>query len=101
MGKGHKGFPLSSALIPLPSPTKFLVMNKLSLRNTALLVLFLAFCFSCKDLSQLNINPNGVQPETVNPNLVMPTVLSETAKLYLNLGFQDIAGVVQHTQKDA
>ena len=76
-------------------------MNMLSLRNTALLVLLLAFCFSCKDLSQLNINPNGVQPETVNPNLVMPTVLSETAKLYTNLGFQDIAGVVQHTQKDA
>jgi len=31
----------------------------------------------------------------------MPTVLTETAKLYTNLGFQDIAGVVQHTQKDA
>ncbi|WP_080055481.1 SusD/RagB family nutrient-binding outer membrane lipoprotein [Spirosoma aerolatum] len=65
------------------------------------LVLGLFFLYSCKDLTQLNINPNGVQPETVNPNLVMPTVLTETAKLYTNLGFQDIAGVVQHTQKDA
>ncbi|GAB4033303.1 SusD/RagB family nutrient-binding outer membrane lipoprotein [Spirosoma gilvum] len=65
------------------------------------LVLGLFVLYSCKDLTQLNINPNGVQPETVNPNLIMPTVLTETAKLYTNLGFQDIAGVVQHTQKDA
>ncbi|GAB3704730.1 SusD/RagB family nutrient-binding outer membrane lipoprotein [Spirosoma flavus] len=76
-------------------------MKKITLTYTALLTLFLAGLFACKDLTQLNVNPNGVQPETVNPNLVLPTVLSETAKLYTNLGFQDIAGVVQHTQKDA
>jgi hypothetical protein len=57
--------------------------------------------FSCKDLTELNENPNGVGPESVNPNLVMPTILTETAKRYVNLGYQDIAGVVQHTQKDA
>ncbi|MVM38103.1 SusD/RagB family nutrient-binding outer membrane lipoprotein [Spirosoma sp. HMF3257] len=76
-------------------------MKNILKKSTICLVLFVSFLFSCKDLSQLNINPNGVQPETVNPNLVMPTVLTETAKLYVNLGFQDIAGVVQHTQKDA
>jgi hypothetical protein len=57
--------------------------------------------FSCEDLTSVNTNPNGVQPDVVNPNLVMPTVLTEMAKLYVNLGYQDIAGVVQHTQKDA
>ncbi len=57
--------------------------------------------FSCEDLSSVNTNPNGVQPDVVNPNLVMPTVLTEMAKAYVNLGYQDIAGVVQHTQKDA
>ena len=67
----------------------------------SLSTLFVLGLFACKDLSQLNVNPNGVQPETVNPNLVLPTVLSETAKLYTNLGFQDIAGVVPRTQKDA
>src|SRR3546814_20055972 len=36
-----------------------------------------------------------------NPNLILPTVLTEGAKLYLNLGYQVIAGVVQHIQKDA
>ncbi len=56
---------------------------------------------SCEDLTEVNLNPNGVPPESVNPNLIMPTVLSESAKAYLNLGYQNIAGVVQHTQKDA
>ncbi|GAB4023937.1 SusD/RagB family nutrient-binding outer membrane lipoprotein [Spirosoma koreense] len=76
-------------------------MKRLLKKNTALLVLFLSFFFSCKDLTKLNVNPNGIQPDVVNPNLVLPTVLSETAKTFVNLGFQDIAGVVQHTQKDA
>ena len=57
--------------------------------------------FSCEDLTSVNTNPNGVQPDMVNPNLIMPTVLTEMAKAYVNLGYQDIAGVVQHTQKDA
>lgn len=57
--------------------------------------------FSCEDLTTVNINPNGVQPDVVNPNLVLPTVLTEMSKSYVNLGYQDIAGVVQHTQKDA
>ncbi|MCX6218787.1 SusD/RagB family nutrient-binding outer membrane lipoprotein [Spirosoma sp.] len=76
-------------------------MKNILKKNTVCLVLFVSFLFSCKDLSQLNINPNGVQPETVNPNLILPTVLTETGKAFVNLGFQDIAGVVQHTQKDA
>lgn len=75
-------------------------MNGFSKKYTALFVLILAL-FSCKDLTDLNVNPNGIQPDVVNPNLVMPTVLSETAKSFVNLGFQSIAGVVQHTQKDA
>jgi hypothetical protein len=66
----------------------------------ALVFLFTSF-FSCEDLTEVNNNPNGVQPDLVNPNLVLPTVLTEAAKLYVNLGYQDIAGVVQHTQKDA
>src|SRR5690606_36480997 len=56
---------------------------------------------SCTDyLVELNENPNGAEPSNAHPNLVMPTVLSEAGKLYLNLGYQDLAGVMQHTQKD-
>ena len=64
-------------------------------------VLLCSLFISCEDLTEANENPNGVQPEAVNPNLVLPTVLTEAGKAYVNLGYQDIAGVVQHTQKDA
>ena len=76
-------------------------MKRYNIKSIIVSLLFLSITFSCKDLSELNENPNGVGPESVNPNLVLPTVLTEAAKLYVNLGYQDIAGVVQHTQKDA
>lgn len=77
-------------------------MNILRKKNATFLVLLGSlFVTSCKDLTKLNENPNGVQPDVVNPNLVLPTVLTESGKAFVNLGFQDIAGVVQHTQKDA
>lgn len=56
---------------------------------------------SCKKhLVELNENPNGADPATTNPNLVLSTVISEAARAYVTLGYQDIAGVMQHTQKD-
>src|ERR1700712_5047347 len=66
----------------------------------SLVVLFSCSVFSCKDLTELNQNPNGVNPITANPNLVLSTVLTETGKVFVNLGYQDMAGVMQHTQKD-
>lgn len=72
-------------------------------RNIAAILLFL-LSFSiqgCKDLTELNENPNGTDESDVNPNLILPTVLTEGAKSYLNLGYQEVAGVMQHTQKDA
>lgn len=65
-----------------------------------LLTLFMSL-FSCQDLSEINENPNGVDPESVNPNLILTTVLTETGKKVVDLGFGNIAGVMQHTQKDA
>ncbi|MDQ6478970.1 SusD/RagB family nutrient-binding outer membrane lipoprotein [Dyadobacter sp. LHD-138] len=76
-------------------------MKRISKKIILFSLLFCGLTFSCKDLSELNVNPNGVAPESVNPNLILPTVLTEAAKIYVNLGYQDIAGVVQHTQKDA
>ncbi|HRO45475.1 SusD/RagB family nutrient-binding outer membrane lipoprotein [Agriterribacter sp.] len=56
---------------------------------------------SCqKHLVELNENPNGADPSTTNPNLVLSTVLTESARALVNLGYLDIAGVMQHTQKD-
>ncbi|MBN8788093.1 MAG: SusD/RagB family nutrient-binding outer membrane lipoprotein [Terrimonas sp.] len=59
------------------------------------------FSFSCKKhLIELNENPNGADPATTNPNLVLATVLSESGRAFVSLGYGDIAGVMQHTQKD-
>lgn len=66
-----------------------------------LMVIAIITAGGCKDfLVELNENPNGADPATANPNLVLSTVLTETGKLYLDLGYQDLAGVMQHTQKD-
>jgi hypothetical protein len=60
-----------------------------------------AFAVSCKKhLVSLNENPNGPNPGTTNPSFVLSTVLTETGRAYVDLGFNDVAGVVQHTQKD-
>lgn len=56
---------------------------------------------SCqKRLIELNENPNGADPATTNPNLVLSSVLTASGKAFVNLGYLDIAGVMQHTQKD-
>lgn len=64
------------------------------------LVLILVVFASCKDLTELNVNPNGVDPSTVNPNLIVPTVITATALPYLENGYNgDLAGVMQYVQK--
>src|SRR5690606_10705118 len=56
---------------------------------------------SCTDqLIEMNKNPNGSDPSTANPNMVLSTVLTETGRNTVNLGYQDMAGLMQHTQKD-
>jgi len=70
--------------------------------KTKLIACLVVFAlFSCDDLTEVNKNPNGIEATDVNPDLILPTVLTEGAKAYNNLGFGDIAGVMQHTQYDA
>lgn len=71
-------------------------------KNITRIVIFLAgvFLLSCQDLVELNINPNGVDPSIAHPNLLLSTVISSTGQSVVGLGYGDIAGVVQHTQKD-
>ena len=75
-------------------------MKNMSFIKSSLLVFVCLTIYSCQDLTLLNENPNGINPETANPNLVLSTVLTETGKAFINLGYQDMAGVMQHTQKD-
>ncbi len=54
----------------------------------------------CEDrLTELNQNPNGVPLSEGRVNLLMPSVLGPVASNYLDLGVNDMAGAMQHTQK--
>jgi len=76
-------------------------MNMLKLISKSVLVLAIMVASSCEDrLSEINENPNGIDPAAANPNLVMPEVMNNAARSYLDLGYGDIAGVVQHIQHD-
>ena len=55
---------------------------------------------SCHGLEELNENPNQIGSDNVDPNLLLANIITEAAKSTVNLGFGDIAGVMQHTQKD-
>ncbi|WP_120271779.1 SusD/RagB family nutrient-binding outer membrane lipoprotein [Mangrovibacterium diazotrophicum] len=56
---------------------------------------------SCQDLTELNENPNGVEPSTVDPNLLISTVLTEYGQSVVDNGFGNVAGVMQHLEKDS
>jgi hypothetical protein len=57
---------------------------------------------SCKDnLTEMNVNPNGVEPSEANPNLILAALQSQMSKSYVGLGFGNIGGTVQFTQHDA
>jgi hypothetical protein len=74
----------------------YTIKNKIS----AVLILLVVIMSSCKNLAEMNINPNGVDPANASPNLLMATVITSTGGMVLGQGYGDIAGVMQHTQKD-
>ena len=65
------------------------------------LVLLVVTFASCSDhLTDLNVNPNGVDPAIVNPNLMVPTIITSTAQYYLEEGYRGgSAGVMQYIQQ--
>ena len=75
-------------------------MNTLKNKFIIHVILVLTLVTSCNDLDELNINPNGVDPETADLNLLLATIETEVGKRVVELGFGNIAGVMQHTQKD-
>jgi hypothetical protein len=75
-------------------------MNKIKNSFVVALTIILASFFSCKDLDELNINPNGADPAIADLNLLMPTFVVGIGQQVVGLGVGDIAGVMQHTQKD-
>jgi hypothetical protein len=74
-------------------------MKKFSYKVITLSLSLLLMFGACKDLDDLNVNPNSPSPETTDLNLLLPTVITSLGGQVVDLGFGDIAGVMQHMQK--
>lgn len=74
-------------------------MDKLKNSFIILLTLVLGFVVSCRDLDELNINPNGVNPEIADVNFLLPTVQTTVGQTVYNIGFGTFSGIMQHTQQ--
>lgn len=72
------------------------------IKNNFIILLTLVFTLvsSCGDLDEININPNGVDPATADLNLLLATIETNIGQRIVERGFGDVAGVMQHTQKD-
>ncbi len=75
-------------------------MKTLKYKNLGIFLTSSLLVFSCMNLEELNINPNGVDPASGHPNLLLATVQTQLGKNVVELGFGNLAGVMQHTQKD-
>lgn len=63
------------------------------------LTLVFAFVISCKNLNELNINPNGVDPANADLNFLLPTIETNLGQTVFSIGFGQLSGVMQHTQQ--
>ncbi len=68
--------------------------------NILVLIVLLGFS-SCRDLTELNVNPNSPSKESANVNLLLSGVVISTARHYLSAGQGSAAGTMQYYQKDA
>jgi len=74
--------------------------NIIKLNTIGLFVIGIFFLSACEDsLDEMNVNPYAIDLSNANPNMLMPSVLAPAAKNYVDLGYNDLAGAVQHTQK--
>jgi len=71
------------------------------LKNSLIIGLTLVFAFviSCKNLDELNINPNGVDPANADLNFLLPTIETSLSQTVNSLGMGTFSGVMQHTQQ--
>src|SRR5690554_4886115 len=75
--------------------------NLFQIKRLCLLVTGIFLIASCEEkLTEANVNPFGIDPDSANPNLLMTSVLAPAAQAYVDWGFNDLAGAVQHTQKN-
>jgi hypothetical protein len=75
-------------------------MNRFSIRYFVLGLLLLGSFTACEDLDEYRANPNAVDPDAADLNLLLPTVITNLSKTMVNMGIGEMAGVMQHTQKN-
>lgn len=65
-----------------------------------IVVLILVTFASCRNLTDLNIDPNTISQLTVDPNYMMTTAISEVVKPYQDDNYNgDCAGIMSYLQK--
>ena len=66
------------------------------LKNSLILglTLVLAFVISCKDLDELNINPNGVDPANGDLNFLLPTIETGLGSTVHGLGLGEFVSEI-------
>ena len=70
-----------------------------ALYNIILVLILVAFA-SCRNLTNLNIDPNTISQVTVDPNFMMTTSIVEVVKPYQDDNYNgDCAGVMSYLQK--
>ena len=74
-------------------------MYKIKKSIIAALTLVFTIVISCKDLDQLNINPNGVDPANADLNFLLPTIETTLGQTVYSLGFGTFSGVMQQSQQ--
>ena len=74
-------------------------MRKLNSSFIIVLSLLIGFVVSCRNLDDLNINPNGVDPAIADLNFLLPTVQTNVGQTVYNIGVGCFSGIMQHTQK--
>ena len=68
--------------------------------NTCL-VLSVLLVSSCADITDINENPNGVEPSAADPNYVLSLVMTQTGQVVGNRYADPMGAYVQHIQKDS
>ncbi len=75
-----------------------------TIRFSILIIFSVLWFVSCEDLTELNIDPTGVDPAEADPNLLLSTIMIENAEdIHFHGWFEaySLAGVMQHLQRDS
>ena len=74
-------------------------MYKMKKSIIATLALVFTLMISCNDLTELNINPNGVAPANADLNFLLPTTETSLGQTVFGNGLGTFSGVMQQTQQ--